>query len=135
MFLKAGEIEFPVCADQFKFPQMAAVVIAHGTIGAPMPVAGQDVVAPFGIVMNDVMEDAGTAGGCASADIAFRAGFAKALVDNGVQIFRISLNRRIRYDFFRRQGLEGFFYNVKHDQIAVFIQNRTDRAVNDFVCP
>ena len=67
--------------EQFKFTEFAAIIVAHGAVSPPMPVTGQDFIAPFGIVVNDVMENAGAARGGAGTDITVRAGFAKTLIN------------------------------------------------------
>ena len=100
-----------------------------------MPVTGQDFIAPFGIVVNDVMEDTGTAGRSTGADVAFRTGFTEALVDSGFQIIGIALDRRIGDDFFRRQGFISFLDDVEHDEIPIFIEHGTDCPINNFICP
>lgn len=100
-----------------------------------MPVTGQDFIAPFGIVVNDVMEDTGTAGRSTGADVAFRTGFTEALVDSSFQIIGIALDRRIGDNFFRRQGFIGFLDDVEHDEIPIFIEHGTDCPINNFICP
>ena len=122
MFFEAFEIEFSVIGQQVKFPQLTAIIVTHRTVSTPVPITGQDVVTPFRIVVNDVMENAGAARGGAGTDITVRAGFAKTLINGSFQIIRIALNRCISNDFFRRQCLLSLLYDIKHDQIAVFIE-------------
>ena len=99
-----------------------------------MPITGQDFIASFRIVVNDMMKRAGTAECGASPHIAFRFGFAETLINNGGQIVIIALNRRIGNNFARCQGVKGFLYNIKHNEIAVFIQNGSDSTVNNLIC-
>ena len=120
---EAFHIEMAIGREQFKFTEFAAIIVAHGTVSPPMPVTGQDFIAPFGIVVNDVMEDTGTAGRSTGADVAFRTGFTEALVDSSFQIIGIALDRRIGDNFFRRQGFIGFLDDVEHDEIPIFIEH------------
>ena len=122
---EAFHIEMAIGREQFKFTEFAAIIVAHGAVSPPMPVTGQDFIAPFGIVVNDVMEDTGTAGRSTGADVAFRTGFTEALVDSSFQIIGIALDRRIGDDFFRRQGFVGFLDDVEHDEIPIFIEHGT----------
>ena len=121
--------------EQFEFAEFAAVVVAHGTVSSPMPVTGQDFIAPFGIVVDDVMKDTGATRRSTGTDIAFRTGFTEALVDSRFQIIRIALDRRISDDFFRRQGFIGFLDDVEHDEIPIFIEHGTNSPINNFICP
>ena len=66
MFFEAFEIEFSVIGQQVKFPQLTAIIVTHRTVSTPVPITGQDVVTPFRIVVNDVMENAGAARGGAA---------------------------------------------------------------------
>ena len=117
------------CAD------LAVVVVDQAVISAPVPVSNEHFIAWFGIIVHDMVQDAGAARCCAGIDVSFRTGLAEALIDTILQEFIIALDRSICAEFRRCQVLQFLLDDIKNDEASVFIKNGSYCALVTFSTP
>ena len=122
----------PAIADQnkdLKLPDTAITVVHRSDKSGTT----QNFVSYFRIIVDDMMEYASTSRCGAGINVSFRPGFSEALVDAVVQEFAVPLDRCIGTDFLRCKFFKCIFDYIQYNQIAIFIKNRTYRAIDHFI--
>ena len=124
-----------VFGEEGEGAHFAARVDHDAVISAPVPIGDEHFIAGGGVVVHGVVERAGAAARGEGADVSLRTGLTEALVDAVFEEIRIALDRRVGYDLAGREAFVRSLDDVEHDELAVFVQNGADGAVDDLVFP
>ena len=114
-------IPLQIIGKQAEGTKFATVVIAKHAVRAPVPVAGQHFIAPFGVIMNGVVNAAGAAGRGHRRNLRRGSVRAETTILHFGKKIRQTRDRRVLNHITHRKAAVYFLYCRQTHQIFILV--------------